>query len=167
MQSHQKQPQPLSRETPASADATRWKSMRSPWTRRKREVTPSNPLKHVGARVGWIAGLLLTLAACQSSERYVWGDYEDSVFRVTSAAGEVDVQNELAEMLELVQRAADKDKPVPPGLHAHIGLLYSLAGDSGNAEAAFRTEMALYPESAAFLGGVLERAKGQAGVPQP
>lgn len=125
------------------------------------------PRRRTRARAGWVAGLALSLAACQSSDRYVWGDYEDSVFRVTTSAGEVDVQNELAEMLELVERAADKDKPVPPGLHAHLGLLYSLAGDSGNAEAAFRTEMALYPESAAFLGGVLERAKGQPGVPQP
>ena len=92
---------------------------------------------------------------------YEWGRYEDSVYQVTANAGEVDLSAEIATMEETVQRALENQKAVPPGMHAHLGLLYSLAGDSANAAAAFEAEKALYPESATFMNGTLARAKNK------
>lgn len=46
-----------------------------------------------------------------------------------------------------------------PGVHAHLGLLYSHAGRDEAALREFNTEKALYPESAPFLDGLLARAQ--------
>jgi len=109
------------------------------------------------------AGLALVLGlgsfSCKSNSRYYWGDYEDSVYNVTTNAGAVDTSAEIARITELIQRAADKGKPVPPGVHAHLGLLYSLAGDTANATSAFQAEKTLYPESTSFIDGVQARAQ--------
>lgn len=105
-----------------------------------------------------ILGLGASLVACQSSTRYAWGSYEESVYNVTVNAGEVDLAAEIAQIQESLQRAEESHRLIPPGLHAHLGLLYSLSGDTANAAAAFRAEKALYPESATFIDGTLSRA---------
>lgn len=105
-----------------------------------------------------LAGSIFLLS-CQSPTRYEWGSYEDSVYNVTVNAGEVDLSAEIAHMQETLSRAGDRGKQVPPGLHAHLGLLFSLAGDTGNATAAFLTEKELYPESTTFIDGMMARAQ--------
>ncbi len=110
--------------------------------------------------VGSLAlALGLLLGSCQGPGRYGWAGYEDSVYSVTINPAEADVDAEIVRLNETLQRTADKGQLVPPGLHAHLGLLYSLAGDTGNATAAFLAEKELYPESATFIDGVLARAQ--------
>ena len=103
---------------------------------------------------GWIAALL-ACSACQSPSRYEWGGYEDSVYAVTAASA--DVGAEIGRIQYALQRGVDHDKRAPPGMHAHLGYLYLIAGDSGNAAAAFETEKELYPESTVFIDGLIAR----------
>jgi hypothetical protein len=109
--------------------------------------------------MGFVLAGSIFLLSCQSPTRYEWGSYEDSVYNVTANAGEVDLSAEIQGIQDTMARAVDRGKQVPPGLHAHLGLLYSLAGDTGNATAAFLTEKTLYPESAVFMDGMLARAQ--------
>jgi hypothetical protein len=109
-------------------------------------------------RTFWVlVGLVGT--ACQNPSRYRWGGYENSVYKVTANAGEVDAQSEIASISETVERAAELGQFIPPGMHAHLGLLYSLVGDTVNASAALTAEKVLYPESREFIDGVLSRAE--------
>ncbi len=113
------------------------------------------------SRPGLAFWILVGLAgsACQTPTRYNWGDYENSVYAVTSNAGEVDAQAEIASISGTIERAAESGKLIPPGMHAHLGLLYSLVGDTANAAAALTAEKVLYPESSVFIDGVLARAE--------
>ena len=105
-------------------------------------------------RVGLIA-TLLACAGCQSPTLYEWGGYESSVYAVTNA--EADVGSEIEIIQATLQRGTDKDKPAPPGMHAHLGYLYLINDDPDNATAAFETEKELYPESTVFIDGIMER----------
>lgn len=101
------------------------------------------------------------LTACQGTSLYEWGGYEASVYEVTRSAGEVDVAAEIERLTQVVVRSRERDKPVPPGLHAHLGYLYSLSGDLDSAVAAFESEKEQYPEATVFVDGVLARMRAE------
>lgn len=50
--------------------------------------------------------------------------------------------------------------PVPPGLHAHLGMLYGNTGHTDLAMAEFNTEKAAFPESAPFMDFLMSKDKG-------
>ena len=50
-------------------------------------------------------------------------------------------------------------KAVPPGYHAHLGLLYLSMGKDDQMVQEFRTEKALFPESASYMDFLLKNAK--------
>jgi hypothetical protein len=48
---------------------------------------------------------------------------------------------------------------VPPGYHAHLGLLYGKQGKAAQFAQAMQTEKTLFPESAAFVDFLLRNFK--------
>jgi hypothetical protein len=48
---------------------------------------------------------------------------------------------------------------VPPGFHAHLGMLYSIAGKSDQMVAQFEDEKKLFPESATYMDFLLAKVK--------
>jgi len=55
----------------------------------------------------------------------------------------------------------EPDAAVPPGLYAHLGLLYSNIGDDAQARAYFDKEAATFPESRAYIELLLSRNKAK------
>lgn len=106
-----------------------------------------------------VAALLCaTLAGCGGTRSlYAWGDYEESVYAVCAEPGAIDVGREVERLVQLVKASAEAKVDVAPGVHAHLGYLYSLQGDLDTATAAFLSEKELYPESAVFIDGLLAR----------
>lgn len=105
-----------------------------------------------------IAAALCSLTACRQNSRYYhWGTYEQSVAELTQSQGLVDVDAHIVAFVEQIERTRQEGGRIPPGLHAHLGLLYSLRGELDFAQAAFESEQELYPESVTFLSGVIER----------
>lgn len=102
---------------------------------------------------------LCALASCQTRGRsiYVWGNYQDSVWSLTHAEGAADVDSLIDSLAETIEKARVDGRPVAPGMHAHMGLLYSMRGELDAAQAAFETERELFPESEAFIDGVIQR----------
>lgn len=114
------------------------------------------------SRAVWAGVLLAALLplACQSSGGiYYWGEYEDSVHDVCLAESAVDLDAEILRITEIIDRAAERSRRVPPGLHAHLGYLYYLRGDVDGATAALLAEKEAYPESSVFIDGLLSRMK--------
>jgi hypothetical protein len=109
-----------------------------------------------------IAAAICSLTACrQQSTYYSWGSYEQSVRQLTHAEGAVDVNAQIQSLTEQLERTRQEGGRIPPGLHAHLGLLYSMRGDLDTARAAFESERELFPESATFIDGVIERMGGK------
>ncbi len=110
-----------------------------------------------------IAAAICSLTSCQQrqSSYYDWGSYEDSVWQLTHAEGSRDVDQQIQSLVEQVERTRQEDGRIPPGLHAHLGLLYSMRGELDTAKAAFESERELFPESATFIDGVIKRMEGK------
>ncbi|MEM7674575.1 MAG: DUF4810 domain-containing protein [Myxococcota bacterium] len=105
----------------------------------------------------WALAALVT-SACAPRSRYYWRAYEPSVYKMELKSDDPGaVQEGITSLNEDLERARSRDQPVPPGFHAHLGYLYTLQGDLGQAVGHFQQEKVLYPESARFIDGLLER----------
>ena len=100
-----------------------------------------------------LAALALAFAgaSCGSTSYYDWGDYEGSVYRVTAHPDGFDLGAEIDALEQQIELSQAKERPIPPGLHAHLGYLYSVAGNAARAREHFEREKSLYPESAHFV----------------
>ena len=116
-------------------------------------------------KINFINAPALALAAfalvgCQTAppSLYQWGLYEPQL--TGHFKGESPVQ-QIAVMEKHLQTVSAQGKQVPPGFHAHLGMLYSLAGKSDQVAAHFEEEKRLFPESGPYMNRLLETvAKG-------
>ena len=108
-------------------------------------------------RVAFAITTLFALSACVKPSIYAWGRYEDVVYQMYLKPGEADPVTQTAKLREDVEKANTESKAVPPGVHAHLAYLYYQQGDLGAMRQEFMIERKLFPESAAFIDGVLER----------
>jgi len=113
-------------------------------------------------RVAFVALVALSLSAGCTPKRelvYRWGIYEDLVYDMYATPGGGDPGTQLAALSEDVARTHQEGKRVPPGIHAHLGYLYFSQGQLDAAHEQFTIEKELFPESAVFVDGILERMK--------
>lgn len=109
-------------------------------------------------------GLLLICSALASgcvsapSGHYYWGHYEELILEMYIEPGSADPLTQIEKLNEDLQQAESLGKPVPPGLYAHLGLMYAMNGNASESEAAFLLERELFPESAVLIDGMMERA---------
>jgi len=116
-------------------------------------------------RMGYRNGLLLmgavVLAGCASGPQplYDWEQYQPRVYQYFQG-DEADLQEQIAGLEENLQEAHAKGRAVPPGFHAHLGLLYAKLGREDQVKQQFETEKQLFPESAPFMDFLLTKNKG-------
>jgi hypothetical protein len=112
------------------------------------------------AALAAVATAALLGAGCAGKpELYRWGVYEDLVYAMYATPGKADPVTQVARLSEDVARTEAEGKRVPPGVHAHLGYMYFLAGNSGAAYEEFVTEREKFPESAIFIDGMLQRLR--------
>jgi hypothetical protein len=105
---------------------------------------------------------LLILAGCATPSTYHWGSYEGLVHDMYMEPGNADAATQTQRLTADIEEAASKGKPTPPGVHAHLGYMYSLQGYTDNAKSELLKEKALYPEASVFIDGMIARAfKGE------
>jgi len=56
-----------------------------------------------------------------------------------------------------VENARSENAALPPGLRAHLGMLYLNAGNPDRARALWQAEEAAFPESAPYMDKLIER----------
>jgi len=110
-----------------------------------------------------LAPLLLLLTACANNaprSLYYWGD-----FPAASYAWLKDDVRDGQEMLTLLEKDAQtavaNAHDLPPGFHAHLGLLYLKLGQTGKAVEHLQAEKAAFPESAPFMDFQLRALSGE------
>lgn len=103
---------------------------------------------------------LLGGCAGTAKDTYYWGSYEQLIYDMYVNPGKADPSTQVGELTAAIQQAESRGQPVPPGLYAHLALMYSELGQDEQAKAALIEERKRYPESARFVEGLLERGKG-------
>ena len=113
-----------------------------------------------GLKTHTLIGFLVVLSGCATSKpMYYWGEYEDLVYSMYVEPGEADPGTQVIKLTEDIQKAHDSGLNVPPGVHAHLGYMQYLQGNTSLGLHEFEVEKELYPESAIFIDGLLERLK--------
>jgi hypothetical protein len=89
--------------------------------------------------------LLLCLATlfggCATQKSlYTWGNYQPQLYAYFKNNG-TSPQAQLADLEKGLQVAASKGERIPPGYHAHMGLLYLNTGSPEKAVAALSNEV--------------------------
>ena len=111
-------------------------------------------------RFASLLALVSTLGACatKAPPLYGWQGYQanlDAYFRGSSLSP--DAQAQLME--QDLQKMQGAGQAVPPGYHAHMGLLYGERGDLGKFEQQVQLEKAKFPESQTFMDFLLRNFK--------
>jgi hypothetical protein len=91
-------------------------------------------------------------------DHYYWGNYETLLLTMYAEPGVADSFTQIEQLTVDIQQAENNGKPVPPGLYAHLGMMYALNGDASQAEAAFHKERDFFPESEVLIDGMMARS---------
>ncbi|MFS2222411.1 DUF4810 domain-containing protein [Pantoea sp. B65] len=104
--------------------------------------------------------LLLTACAEKTSTTYYWGEYQPSLYSYYkhTAAPEKEIET----LNAVIQQANAKNKPVAPGLHAQLGLLYVNTGHPDLAFRQFTAEKTAFPESSFYMDFLMRNKQGAA-----
>lgn len=122
----------------------------------------------ISIRAAISAGCLgILVAGCATPQKplYHWGHYQPVVYEHFKGASPEEQQ---ARLELTAQEAASLGVPVPPGFHAHWGLLHLNTGQMDAARKAFEMEAALFPESRPYMNFLLGRmtaARATRGIP--
>lgn len=102
------------------------------------------------------AFMLFSLIGCVSAPPtlYGWGSYHVQVYEYLKGENNGS-EAQLAALDEDLQKFDASGQKHPPGLHAHMGLLYASLGNNAEAIHEFETEKALFPESAKYIDFLL------------
>lgn len=99
--------------------------------------------------------LLLTGCATGSKPLYNWDSYQQVVYQHYQQS-ESDPQAQIDALKKSIELSRAKSLGIPPGLHAHLGMLYGATGALDLAMAEFNEEKRLYPESAVFMDRLMK-----------
>lgn len=105
--------------------------------------------------------IAVLLAGCVNTPKplYHWDDYQNNIYHYYKSDSS-STEQQIASLKENIEKSRSKGLSVPPGLHAHLGMLYSNTGRADLAMAEFNTEKRLFPESAAFINFLTSKNKG-------
>ncbi len=102
----------------------------------------------------------LLLAGCASVKtQYYWGDYEELIYETYHNPEEVPPSIQIEKLNIDIEKAQAVGKPVPPGLYAHLGLMYAANGNRELAIVALTREKELFPESTKFIDSLIRNSK--------
>ena len=109
----------------------------------------------------WLLILIIGAScAVQQPDIYYWGNYESIILNMYKNPGEEAPAVQIDKLNTDIQMAANKGKPVPPGVYAHLGFVYAANGNLDKAMEAFNQEKTIYPEAKIFIEGIEKRALG-------
>jgi len=100
------------------------------------------------------AGILSGCAAPKTL--YQWGSYQPQVYNYFKGQPP---EAQIEALERDLQKMKSVGSTVPPGYHAQLGLLYLNTGKDDQMVQEFRTEKALFPESAPYMDFLLKSAK--------
>jgi hypothetical protein len=103
---------------------------------------------------------VLFLAGCKTIDPiYYYGAYPEAMYSYFKA-DTTSISQQILMLEQVIEQAQGKGKPVAPGVHAHLGMLYFESGNADQGVTHFEREKALFPESTAYLDFLMKQAVG-------
>lgn len=96
------------------------------------------------------AAVLAGCATTNSKPLYSWTNYEPQVYDYLKGSGN-GVEAQISKLEEATEKARATGQALPPGYHAHLGMLYAKAGRTDQVQTQFEAEKTLFPESSTFI----------------
>lgn len=100
--------------------------------------------------------VLLCGCATQDNSLYYWGSYEAMIYEMYVEPGNAPAALQISKLEEDIQKSDSLGKKVPPGLYAHLGMMYAADGKAGLAQEALLKEKAMYPEATSLVDTLLK-----------
>lgn len=99
--------------------------------------------------------LLLSGCATPPQQLYYWGEYQSQLYgHFTKEKGP---EEQIAALEAGIEKARSQGKSVPPGYHAHLGLLYAQGEHADQMQKYFEAEKALFPEGTTYMDFLLRK----------
>lgn len=102
-----------------------------------------------------LLGMALCFTGCMPPSIYSKTHYEELVYLSYAKPEKATPEMQVLQLQKDIQKAASKNKPLPPGFHAHLGYLYYQLGQLDQSRQEFETEKTQFPESAVFIDRLL------------
>jgi hypothetical protein len=103
-----------------------------------------------------VAGALLGGCVQQPKTLYQWESYQPEVYQYFEGESK---EAQIEALERDLQKIRSTNRLAPPGYHAQLGLLYLNVGKDDQMVQEFKTEKALFPESAQYMDFLLKNAK--------
>jgi hypothetical protein len=105
--------------------------------------------------------LTIVFSGCAAPSQYAWGSYEELIYVSYAEPGSVPPERQLELLAKDYEIAKAKNKPVPPGWHAHLGYVFAQMGRMDEARGELLNEKSQYPESAVMVDSLLKNMEGK------
>lgn len=111
-----------------------------------------------------LGSLVLVGCVSQPSALYSWGSYPEQSYLMYSQPQKAAPSAQIAKLEAEIETAKGKNLAVPPGLYAHLGLMYSEQGNMNKAVEYFQLERQVYPESTVLMDRLLKKLGASQGA---
>lgn len=102
--------------------------------------------------------LVLVLSGCGIQKPlYSWYNYDDVVYKYSKSHTSEDRENLIKTYEKLINEQRGSRGAVPPGIYAEYGYLLLKEGKQEEGLTLLKKEVALYPESAPFVGRIIKQ----------
>jgi hypothetical protein len=102
--------------------------------------------------------VLLTGCAAPSKPLYQWESYQAQVYDYFKDGSK---EAQIAALEKDLEKMRAKGNVAPPGMRAHLGMLYVASGNDSRGIEELVAEKAQYPESTAYVDFLLKKYKKQ------
>ncbi len=111
-----------------------------------------------------LGGLALAGCVSQPSALYNWGSYPEQSYLMYSQPQKAVPSAQIQKLEAEIEKSKAKNLAVPPGLYAHLGLMYSEQGNMNKAIEYFQLERQVYPESTILMDRLLKKLGANQGA---
>ncbi|WP_457418893.1 DUF4810 domain-containing protein [Roseateles sp. P5_E7] len=111
-----------------------------------------------------LAAALVLVGCAQPGPKplYQWAGYQNSVYQYMKSNGS-EPGAQIAALEAQIEKNKVANEANPPGMRAHLALLYGKTGDDVAAQRHLEAERVQFPESAAYVDFLLKNTKKDAG----
>ncbi|WP_445116554.1 DUF4810 domain-containing protein [Acinetobacter sp. WZC-1] len=112
--------------------------------------------------------VVLALGGCGTAPEslYGWGSFPQQTYLMYSAPGKALPSEQIIQLESELEKSRAKSLAVPPGLYAHLGLMYLQINNAQKAGEYFQLERQVYPESTVLMDRILKKMNMKSEPPQ-
>lgn len=113
--------------------------------------------------VGLTFVFALFVVSCTSSQKtlYNWADYQQESYDYVKNSTDASLDDLLKTYEVMINKQTGTRQTVPPGICADYGYLLVKKGKKAEGIAMMKKEVALYPESAAFMSQIIKKLENE------